>query len=208
MSRRRLAIAGAVALVLAAGGGTAIAVDRAASPAAPATAQNGLSPAAAPARNGAAPAQPRAKSPSATGPRVVRPYQPVDIGRGAKMGLLPEGRQNYVVSYDDFAADVEEAKKYPGSSIRPNSLSGGIGTEGDDILFTGAYRTDTVPARTTVRIGKGPETDAAMLRLPGRPGWGTYYLDRPGAGPWREPVTVTAYDGAGAVLATLTFAPR
>ncbi|MFF7206010.1 MULTISPECIES: hypothetical protein [unclassified Streptomyces] len=201
MSRRRLAIVGAVALVLAAGGGTAIAVDRAAPPAAPVTAQNGPAPA-------AAAAQPRAKSPSATGPRVVRPYQPVDIGRGAKMGLLPEGRQNYVVSYDDFAADVEEAKKYPGSSIRPNSLSGGIGTEGDDILFTGAYRTDTVPARTTVRIGKGPETEAAMLRLPGRPGWGTYYLDRPGAGPWREPVTVTAYDGGGAVLATLTFAPR
>lgn len=201
MSRRRLAIAGAVALVLAAGGGTAIAVDGAASPASPATAQNGPSPA-------AAAAQPRAKSPSATGPRVVRPYQPVDIGRGAKMGLLPEGRQNYVVSYDDFAADVEEARKYPGSSIRPGSLSGGIGTEGDDILFTGAYRTDTVPARTTVRIGKGPETEAAMLRLPGRPGWGTYYLDRPGAGPWREPVTVTAYDGAGAVLATLTFGPK
>ncbi|SFM04507.1 hypothetical protein, partial [Streptomyces pini] len=58
-----------------------------------------------PVSSGPAPAVPPAASsvppaPSATpqGVRVVRPYEPVEIGQGALMGLLPEGRQNYVVS--------------------------------------------------------------------------------------------------------------
>ncbi|MET7618115.1 hypothetical protein [Streptomyces sp. NPDC005408] len=197
MRTKRLAIAGAAALVLAGGAGTAIAVDRASAPGRTGAATTG------PHRPAAA-----VNSPSSAGPRVVQPYQPVEIGRGAKMGLLPEGRQNFVVGYEDFERAVEQAKGYPGSSIRPNSISGGIGSDGDNIQFTGAYRTDTVPARMTLRLGKGAETEVSMLRLPGKPGWGTYYLDLPGSGPWREPVKVTAYDGNGKVLASLAFAPK
>jgi hypothetical protein len=94
-----------------------------------------------------------------------------------------------------------------GDSIRPNSLSGGLHTDGDDALFTGAFRTDTVPARITVRVDAGPEQDAGVLMLPGEPGWGTYYLDAAGAGAPKESTEVTAYGADGAVLATLSFKP-
>ncbi|WP_454320370.1 hypothetical protein [Streptomyces phaeoluteigriseus] len=143
----------------------------------------------------------------AAGPRVVRPYQPVEIGQGAKMGLLPEGRQNYVVAWDGYEEAVEQAKTLVGDSIRPDSISGGMAVDGDDVLFTGAYRTDTVPARITLRIGAGAEVEAGMLRLPGRPGWGTYYHDAAGAGRPQETVRVTAYDADGSVLADLAYEP-
>ncbi|MGW1542189.1 hypothetical protein ACWCPM_18470 [Streptomyces sp. NPDC002309] len=142
---------------------------------------------------------------ASTGPRVVRPYQPVEIGQGAKMGLLPEGKQNYVVAYGDFEEAVEQAKNYVGDDIRPDSLSGGMGVDGDDVLFTGAFRTDKVPARITLRPGTGAEVEAGMLRLPGRSGWGTYYYDAAGTGRPSGTVTVTAYGADGSVLAGLTY---
>lgn len=144
---------------------------------------------------------------TAAAPRVVQPYQPVEIGQGAKMGLLPQGGQNYVVAWEDFAASVERAKAYVGDSIRPNSLSGGLQTDGVDALFTGAFRTETVPSRITVRVGTGPEQAASMLMLPGEPGWCTNYLDAAGAGAPKETTKVTAYGADGAVLATLSFEP-
>ncbi|TXS35021.1 hypothetical protein, partial [Streptomyces sp. t39] len=88
-----------------------------------------------------------------------------------------------------------------------NSLSGGVNSDGDDVLFTGAFRTHTVPARITVRIGDGAVRDAGMLKLPGNPGWGTYHLDAAGEGPLAETVRVTAYGPDGAELARLSFDP-
>ncbi|MFI6286480.1 hypothetical protein ACIBCM_17270 [Streptomyces sp. NPDC051018] len=142
------------------------------------------------------------------GPRVVRPDQPVLLGRGgARMALLAEGRQNHVVAYGDaeFSESLRQAKApgYTGDGIRPDSLSGVALRDAGRVLLTGAWRTDTVPARMTVRIGKGPERPAAMLRLPGRPDWGTYWLDLPDAGPGTGTVTVTAYAVDGKVLASL-----
>ncbi|MET8114998.1 hypothetical protein [Streptomyces prasinus] len=210
MRTKRLVLVGALALALAGGGGTALAVNGTAPPvAAGGTAGEAVGKTAggqaretAAVRASAPPAASRA-----AGPRVVRPYQPVEIGRGAKMGLLPEGRQNYVVAWEDYAGSVERAKGYAGDSIRPESLSGGLHTEGDDALYTGAFRTGTVPARVTLRIDGGAEVEAGMLRLPGDPGWGTYHYDAAGAGAPRESVTVTAYGPDGSVLADLTFRP-
>ncbi|GGT04364.1 hypothetical protein GCM10010254_26000 [Streptomyces chromofuscus] len=144
---------------------------------------------------------------SFTGPRVVRPYEPVEIGQGAKMGLLPEGKQNYVVAYTDFEEAVQQAKSYVGDDIRPNSLSGGTAVDGDDVLFTGAFRTDEVPQRITLRIGTGAEVEAGMLTLPGTPGWGTYYYDAAGSGAPQGTVVVTAYGADGSVLADLAYDP-
>ncbi|MGW3680195.1 hypothetical protein [Streptomyces prasinus] len=197
MRTKRLVLAGALALALVGGGGTALAVNGAAPPVAA-----GKTTAEAVGRTAA-----ETVGRTAAGPRVVRPYQPVEIGRGAKMGLLPEGRQNYVVAWEDYAGSVERAKGYAGDSIRPESLSGGLHTEGDDALYTGAFRTGTVPARVTLRIDGGAEVEAGMLRLPGDPGWGTYHYDAAGAGTPRESVTVTAYGPDGSVLADLTFRP-
>ncbi|MFK4595893.1 hypothetical protein [Streptomyces pristinaespiralis] len=198
MKTKRLVMAGVMAMALAGGAGTALALGDG-------TAQTTT--AAADGTGSVAPAAATAVTATTAGPRVVQPYRPVEIGQGAKMGLLPQGRQNYVVAWEDFASAVEQAKGYVGDSIRPNSLSGGLQTDGDDALFTGAFRTDTVPSRITVRVGAGPEQAAGMLMLPGEPGWGTYYLDAAGAGAPKETTVVTAYGADGAVLATLSFEP-
>ncbi|UYQ62196.1 hypothetical protein [Streptomyces peucetius] len=203
MKTKRLVMAGAVAMALAGGAGTALALGG--------SAQQAQAVAGAPEAAAGSTESLRAAGADAAeapGPRVVQPYEPVEIGQGARMGLLPQGRQNYVVVWgDDFAESVAQAKGYVGDSIRPNSLSGGLHTDGDDALFTGAFRTDTVPARITVRVGTGPERDAGVLMLPGDPGWGTYYLDAAGAGAPKDTTEVTAYGADGAVLATLSFKP-
>ncbi|QIP86424.1 hypothetical protein GLX30_23055 [Streptomyces sp. Tu 2975] len=198
MKTKRLVMAGVMAMALAGGAGTALALGGGS--AQPVRAAAGGT-------DSVTPAAAATVKAAETGPRVVRPYQPVEIGQGAKMGLLPQGRQNYVVAWEDFEGSVERAKAYVGDSIRPNSLSGGLQTDGDDALFSGAFRTDTVPARITVRVGTGPEQAAGMLMLPGEPGWGTYYLDAAGAGAPEETTRVTAYGADGAVLATLSFEP-
>ncbi|MDX3526862.1 hypothetical protein P1P75_10515 [Streptomyces sp. ID05-39B] len=211
MKTKRLVIAGVVAMALAGGAGTALAVDGS-TPQAKTDAKDtgNRREAVAGERAGKKAAgvrRPGRVAAAAPGPRVVRPYAPVDIGQGAKMGLLPEGRQNYVVAWDDYEEAVEQAKSLAGDSIRPNSISGGMGVDGDDVLFTGAFRTDTVPARITLRIGAGSEVEAGMLRLPGTPGWGTYFYDAAGAGRPQETVQVTAYDADGSVLADLAYEP-
>lgn len=201
MRTKRLVMAGVVAMALAGGASTALAsAGGAAQPAG--TAADAATTAVTAGSGDTAPA-----APASAGPRVVRPYEPVEIGQGAVMGLLPQGRQNYVVAWQNFDEYVEQAKGYVGDSIRPNSLSGGLHVDGDDVLFTGAFRTDTVPARITVRVGTGAEKDAGMLTLPGDPGWGTYHLDAAGTGAPRQTTRVTAYGEDGAVLASLTFEP-
>ncbi|MGW2117093.1 hypothetical protein [Streptomyces zhihengii] len=209
MKTRRFVMAGVMAALLAGGAGTAVALGGDTSATTAAQQRTGT-PAAASTeatRLATAQAEAVAAAQAARGPRVVRPYEPVEIGQGAKMGLLPQGQQNYVVAWNDYAASVERAKGLVGDSIRPNSLSGGVNTDGDDVLFTGAFRTHTVPARITVRIGDGAVRDAGMLKLPGNPGWGTYHLDAAGEGPLVETVRVTAYGPDGAELARLAFDP-
>ncbi|MFE9974716.1 hypothetical protein ACFYRD_29230 [Streptomyces hirsutus] len=194
MRTKRLVLAGIAALALAGGGGTALAVNGGEPPAAAGETAGGG------AREAAAVQAPDLPAASLTaGPRVVRPYQPVEIGQGTRKGLLPEGRQNYVVAWENYAESVERAKGYAGASIRPDSLSGGLYTEGDDALYTGAFRTETVPARITLRIDGGAAVEAGMLRLPDDPGWGTYYAfgDASAAD---TGVTVTAYAEDGGVL--------
>ncbi|GAA2383022.1 hypothetical protein GCM10010420_01280 [Streptomyces glaucosporus] len=154
-------------------------------------------------RSHAAPAE----AATAPGVRVVRPYEPVEIGQGALLGLLPEGRQNYVVDWspEGFRESVRRAKGYVGDDIRPNSLSGGLHYSPErGSLFTGAWRSDTVPARITVRTADGT-FDAGILRLPGNPGWGAYHLDAGRTDARKAPVTVTAYAPDGTVIDDLVM---
>ncbi|MFE7649852.1 hypothetical protein [Streptomyces phaeoluteigriseus] len=206
MKAKTLVVAGVVAMALAGGAGTALAVGGLTPPVKADATDTGDRRATA-GKEAVGVHVPRRAATDAAGPRVVRPYEPVEIGQGAKMGLLPEGRQNYVVAWDDYEEAVEQARTLTGDSIRTNSISGGMGVDGDDVLFTGAFRTDTVPTRITLRIGAGAEVEAGMLRLPGTPGWGTYYYDAAGAGRPQETVEVTAYDADGSVLADLAYEP-
>jgi hypothetical protein len=128
------------------------------------------------------------------------------------MALLPLGRQNYVLAPEDcFAGALRDALRYRGDRLAPDSISVNVFATLDDrsvpapgVLLGGAWRTASgaAPSRITVRTG-GREHAAAMLRLPGRPAWGTYYLalDEGSLGN----MAVTAYDRAGSVLASVAL---
>lgn len=203
MSKQRFVAAGVAAVALVGLGGTAFALqgqgqghdqDRSretARSAAPYLQRTG---------DGGAPS-----GPSVSAVRVVEPYEPVEIGRGALLGLLPEGRQNYVVAWggpEDFRESVERARGVVGDDIRPGGLSLGYQQSPErGTLYTGAFRTDTEPARITVRAD-GRTWEAQMVRLPGDPGWGVYHVDAGRSAPDTR-ATVTAYGPDGTVLARL-----
>jgi hypothetical protein len=161
-----------------------------------------------PAQDAAPPATAATTAPSEPAPppgvRTVRPYEPVPLGDGYGMALLPEGRQNYVVKTGDLREAVEEKRQYAGDSIGPNSFSSGLSSGDGRPLFHGAFRTDTVPARIEVRLDSGGRLATTGLRLPGDVDWGTYYAFGSAdheVGGW----TVTAYAGDGSVLVEQHF---
>ncbi|HZG02283.1 MAG TPA: hypothetical protein VE546_01685 [Streptomyces sp.] len=137
--------------------------------------------------------------------RVVRPYEPVGIGQGALLGLLPEGEQNYVVAWDgpeDFREQIEHARHLTGDNIRPDSIACNYSSSERGTLYTGTFRTDTEPARITVEAA-GRTWEAEMVRLAGDPGWGAYHVDAGRTGIGDGSITVTAYGPDGTVLARL-----
>lgn len=164
-----------------------------------------------PAQDPAPPATaPPATAPPAPAPppkiRTVRPYEPVAVGHGYSMALLPDGRQNYVAGRGDIRASVEESRAYSGDSIPPDSISSGRDTDaGEPSFFQGAFRTGTAPARMEVRLESGERLPARMLRLPDAGDWGTYYafgaVGQDTEGGW----TVTAYAADGSVLVERHF---
>jgi hypothetical protein len=134
----------------------------------------------------------------------TRPYERVVINDDFVMGLLPEGDQNYVVSTpESFDADVEAAKQYPGSSIRPNSVGAGIYGEDDEIvLIEGVWRLDEgVPFIAVTPEGQDWGYGAQPVALKNEDGWGTFYFD-PAA--WEiegvDTYTITASDADGEVF--------
>jgi hypothetical protein len=139
--------------------------------------------------------------------RTVRPYEPVPLGDGYSMALLPEGRQNYALKAGDLRdlrETVDDESRHAGDSIRPNSVSSGLHSGDGRPLFHGAFRTDTVPARVEVRLESGERLPTAALRLPGDVDWGTYYAFGDAdheVGDW----TVTVYAGDGSVLVEQHF---
>ncbi|MEU0338426.1 hypothetical protein ABZ092_05400 [Streptomyces bobili] len=133
------------------------------------------------------------------GLRTVSPYEAVGIGHGHRMALLPDGRQNYVVGTGDITAAVERARKSLGDNIRPDSFSSGTSADGPNILYFGAFRAKTLPARIQLRFDSGRRETATVLTLPGHPQWGAYYVFCD-ASTADTDYTITAYARDGAVL--------
>ncbi|MCZ7416360.1 MULTISPECIES: hypothetical protein [unclassified Streptomyces] len=206
-TRRRLAATtGAMATLLLAGAGIATADQP---EPAPTRAQAAAPEAAVP---GEAPASESARSGLETfgglEVKVVEPYEPVAIGEDWRMGLLPTGKQNYVVSPNErFAEDIESAKGYVGSDIRPDSISVGVYSESGEVqIIDGAWRLDETPREIIVSFGDNVDYAAQIVRLPGEPGWGTYYLDLRGQ-ELPDSFTVIAKDADGDVFDTMDVEP-
>ncbi|MFE6281040.1 hypothetical protein [Streptomyces sp. NPDC057877] len=149
-----------------------------------------------------APASPR---PVGSGVRTVRPYEPVALAPGLRLGLLPEGRQNYVVTEPErFPQALRQARSGQlGDNLGPRSVSVGYGTTGRAGVehIDGAWRLPEPPRRIVVTAA-GEEHRAELFTLPGSPGWGAYYLDTTGLPPFTS-FTVTAYDEDGRAFDTV-----
>ncbi|WP_049568454.1 hypothetical protein [Streptomyces sp. SBT349] len=140
-------------------------------------------------------------------PVEARPYEPVPINDETVLGLLPEGDENYVVtSPASFAEDIEAAKGYPGSNIRPGSISSGYSEDaGAVVLVEGAWRLDATPSRIEIAPeGQDVTYPATVVTLAGETGWGVYYLDAGRHPEFTFAFRVIAYDTNGEVLAETT----
>ncbi|SOD65787.1 hypothetical protein SAMN06297387_12349 [Streptomyces zhaozhouensis] len=139
----------------------------------------------------------------------VAPYEAVEINAENVMGLLPEGKQNYVVS-DPAAFDeaVESARELVGDDIRPNSISAGVSSvDGQVELITGAWRLDEgVPHIEIVAEGADFGYYAQPVALEDVDGWGTYYFDPVAAGVEGDAFTITASDADGDVIDEIEIA--
>lgn len=141
--------------------------------------------------------------------QVVRPYKAKALSGGWWLGLLPDGRQNYLLApnsttrteFDEQMAD--QRRKPSGDNLLPRSIGGGADSEGGNIW--GSWR-HPGQVRITVTIA-GKEREATLYSLPGKPGWGVYYLDARHVAP-RTTYSVTAYDADGNVFATQTHPSR
>ncbi|MFD5316800.1 hypothetical protein [Streptomyces sp. NPDC127098] len=144
-------------------------------------------------------AVPGTASAGGNGVLEVAPYEAVEIDDQHLMALLPEGRQNYVVSHPDyFTESLEQARQQVGAGIRPDSIS--VGTQrvdGETILVHGAWRLDERPSEIVI-VPEGVEGwgyVAQPVTLEGDPGWGAYYASADTfGGDLPESFTVVAYD--------------
>lgn len=129
-------------------------------------------------------------------PVELAPYEPLNVTDDTQLGMLPEGKQNYVLApREQFEQRVEDAKSRPGNGLAPDSLSLRTHADAGDVqLVAGAWRHGEIPSQIIVsREGEDFGYAAQIVHLPGESEWGTYYLDTTEL-PDLDGFTVTAYD--------------
>ncbi|MFV0134535.1 hypothetical protein ACLGIH_15045 [Streptomyces sp. HMX87] len=148
---------------------------------------------------------PASPSPAGPGLRTVQPYEPATLTPDLRLGLLPEGRQNYVITEAErFPEAVEYARSARlGHGLRRRSISVGYDSSAGRGVqrLDGAWRLTEAPRRIVVTVA-GVDHRAELFTLPGRPGWGVYFLDTAGL-PRFTSFRVTAYDEDGEVFDTV-----
>ncbi|UED86168.1 hypothetical protein [Streptomyces profundus] len=125
---------------------------------------------------------------------VVEPGVPVEIGHGQGLALWRDG-SHLVAPLDTFAD-----RDGPPSTATAEPLTSSFTPTGTGVVGTGTWRGEPAVARLTVSVN-GQEQEAALVTLPGEPGWGAYHLDLPE--PPSGELTVTAYGEDGTVLSQL-----
>lgn len=134
------------------------------------------------------PALPAAKGPSAQ-VRTVAPGERVHAGHGVRLWLTEEGKHWSTPGGGENFRSVTDGNLDLTSPGVTHQSEGGT----KRVFHSGVHYGTEDAAR--VEIGN---TAAALLELPGSPGWGVWYATTPSADPG-----VTLYDGAGRVLARL-----
>ncbi|MDX2562748.1 hypothetical protein PV371_24265 [Streptomyces sp. TX20-6-3] len=142
--------------------------------------------------------------PSAPGPtpiRTVASGERVDAGKGWKVWLTAEGKHwagpdgiENTRSVTDGNIDVVE----PGVSHQSEGGPKGA-------FHSGLYYGTRAAGRVELRNAEGRKAVATLLELPGRPGWGVWYVH---TGPGMGEVGTALYDRAGKLLSELPLIPR
>ncbi|MFD0367139.1 hypothetical protein [Streptomyces sp. NPDC127114] len=205
--RRRRAVTLAALAVLSVSGAATVAelslpADRAVTlaPPVPTAPPASLAPSA---RTPAAVAPSRADAPEVTEVRVVRSGERVDAGRGWTVWLTAEGKHwtgpdGYENSRSVTDGNIDTAQ--PGVSYQKEGDAKGA-------FHSGLYYGTRSVGRVELREADGRTVLARLLELPGRPGWGVWYVYTPvatGSGE-QDPGTADLYlyDRSGRRLAGL-----
>ncbi|WP_236246317.1 hypothetical protein [Streptomyces sp. CC210A] len=130
--------------------------------------------------------------------RVVLPGERVGVAPGWEMWLTQEGKHwSGPDGYENFRSVVD-------GNIDPTQPGVSLQTDGSDtgILHTGLYYGTRHVGRVELTYGGSTTVRAALVELPGRPGWGAWHLTTPVYDQSGTP-GVALYDRAGKLLAEL-----
>ncbi|MDT9681582.1 hypothetical protein RND61_05755 [Streptomyces sp. TRM76323] len=129
--------------------------------------------------------------------RVVRSGERVDAGRGWTLWLTRDGKHwAGPDGYENFRSVVDGNLDLSQPGVSHQSEGGQ-----DGVFHSGVYYGTKKAARVELVAADGTRTPASLVELPGRPGWGTWYVHTPpstGGGPG-----VALYDRTGKLLAEL-----
>jgi hypothetical protein len=122
-------------------------------------------------------------------PRVVEPYERIDVGHGLawSLGLQPAHREGYEAGQgyvlcrtDDFEVAVEQLADDENPRVagdgRGDDLSGFLSVTSGATIVSGTWRTASgrLPGRVVISWG-AHEVEATLLRTRDARGWGVYY---------------------------------
>ncbi|MFE5731167.1 hypothetical protein ACFQ7A_09720 [Streptomyces sp. NPDC056528] len=140
------------------------------------------------------PAPPRPPDPAPV--RVVAPGERVDAGRGFTVWLTEEGKHwKGPDGFENFRSAVDGNVDRSEPGVSHQSEGGPAGT-----FHSGLYYGTRTAGRVELTAAGGRTILAALLELPGRPGWGVWYAR---TGPGVGETSVTLYDRAGNRLSAL-----
>ncbi|MFI8006985.1 hypothetical protein [Streptomyces sp. NPDC086010] len=130
--------------------------------------------------------------------RVVAPGEHVQAGAGVEIWLTEEGKHWSTPEMDHQFRSVVDG------NIDLQHPSVGLSTEvlGDRYFLSGVHVARQGSVRVVVDTSDG-KVDASVVRLPGRPGWGAWYVDVP----LHDELTVdrvTLFDARGRQIASLS----
>ncbi len=141
-----------------------------------------------------------APPPDPTPIRVVASGERVNAGKGWKVWLTAEGK--HWVGPDGY----ENVRSVTDGNIDLSSPGVSHQSEGNakGAFHSGLYYGTRTAGRVELRNAEGRTVVATLLELPGRPGWGVWYVH---TGPGVGDVSPVLYDRAGKVLSELPLLP-
>ncbi|MEU2180192.1 hypothetical protein [Streptomyces thermolilacinus] len=141
----------------------------------------------------------RLTTPSA---RIIQPGERIDAGDGWTLWLTREGKHwAGPDGYENFRSVVDGNIDLSRPGVSHQSEGDATG-----VFHSGVYYGTKKAARVELVAADGTRTRAALVELPGRPGWGAWYVSTP---PATDPggLGVALYDRTGKLIAELPARP-